>query len=111
MSYLILQRKNFYFPINKQSQGWAITHYCSACNDPKGSELGNKNNILQIGDCAINNSHGFKFGRTITIGGRNYRVADHCESKVCLQCQINWINIILAGMNIILITWFCIFLE
>jgi hypothetical protein len=58
--------------------GWAITHYCSACNDPKGSMKGNHENILQPGDCAINNGHGFKFGRYIKIGGMNLRVADHC---------------------------------
>ena len=34
--------------------------------------------MLQQGDCAINNAHGFKFGRYITIGGRNLRVVDHC---------------------------------
>ncbi len=58
--------------------GWAITQYCSACNDPPGSKLGRQNHVLQPGDCAINNSHGFKFGKYIKIGGRTYRVVDHC---------------------------------
>ena len=60
-----------------EEQNWRITHYCSACNDPKGSQLGNKNNKLNLGECAIHNSHGLN-GKVIQIAGMTLRVADHC---------------------------------
>ncbi len=45
--------------------------------------LGNRDNILQAGDCVINNSQEFKFGRYIKIGGMKLRVTDHCGIKNC----------------------------
>lgn len=82
----------------KTQNGWRITHYCSACN--KGNSIGIKDHILQPGDCAINNSHGFKFGQYIKIGGRNLRVSDHCGKMKTVdiwqgksnKCKCNYLS-------------------
>ncbi len=65
------------------SSGWTITHFCSACNYPKGSVKGQQDHILTLNprDCAINSSHGFKFGQMVQIAGMSLRVVDSCKEK------------------------------
>lgn len=66
----------------KSQSGWTITHYCYNCNTDqkkkKPYNKGLKQHVLEKDDCAINNAHGFQFGRYITIGGKKLRVVDNC---------------------------------
>lgn len=40
--------------------------------------MGLRDHVLRVGDCAIHNSHGFKFGRSIKINGMILNVVDAC---------------------------------